>query len=252
MICLRSSRRLRTILGESSHRAILQRAVLHFVSTLWRVQIMRTLYACALVALVALVLSSSRASAQNLLANPGFEDPITFEGMTFIGSWEGFSGGAGASAANSTNGPRTGAMDLDLNIANVDNTFAGVFQDVPVAAGQAFTLIGWNRSPSNPLDLTAEVRIEWRNSASNTEVGRTPNLNPVPGVAYSQFSLNGTAPAGADLARVVYAIQTFTGGPTNNGEIFVDDMSLTTVPEPGTAMVLGLGALGALHRRRRA
>jgi hypothetical protein len=212
---------------------------------------MKTFHGLALAALAALALLPSRAGAQNLLANPGFEDPITYEGTDFIGSWEGFSGGAGSAAFNATTNPHGGTTHLDLNIANTDNTFAGVFQDVPVTAGQTLTLAGFDRTPSSPLDLTPEVRIEWRNAAG--EVARTANLDPQPGPAYAPFSLTATVPAGADLARVVYAIQTFTGGPTNNGEVFIDDLSLTVVPEPGTAAMalIALGAFAATRRHRR-
>src|SRR5580765_144641 len=86
---------------------------------------------CVLVALIMLVISASRASAVNLLANPGFESPVTADGPPFVGSWEAFNGGAGSSSNNSTTTPRTGAQDLLLNIVNTDNTFAGAFQDVP-------------------------------------------------------------------------------------------------------------------------
>jgi hypothetical protein len=209
-------------------------------------------FSCLAFVIGGLAVMPSRAGAQNLLANPGFEEPITYDGTTFVGSWEGFSGGAGAGAGNSSANPRSGTMNLDLNIANTDNTFAGVFQDVPgLTPGQTLTLSGWNRTPSSPLDLTPEVRIEWRNQSADVEVARTGNLNPAPGAAYGLFTLAGTVPAGADLARVVYAIQTFSPEPTNNGEVFVDDLSLTVVPEPGAAAVVGLGMLGALYRRRR-
>ena len=43
---------------------------------------------------------TERSTAQNLLVNPGFEDPITQDGPPFVGSWEGFNGSAGASASN--------------------------------------------------------------------------------------------------------------------------------------------------------
>jgi hypothetical protein len=55
------------------------------------------------------------------------------------------------------------------------------------------------------------------------------------------------------LARVVYAIQTFSGGPTNNGTVFVDDMSVVMIPEPASIALVGAGMLGlvAFRRRRR-
>jgi uncharacterized protein (TIGR03382 family) len=202
----------------------------------------------ALAALVLLVWAVPNASAQNRLANPGFEAPITFDGPPFVGSWEGFSGGPGASASNSTASPRSGTMNADLSIINSDNNFAGVFQDVIINPGDVVTFSGWNRTPSNPLDVGAEFRIEWRNSATNTEVGRTPNSNPAPTSAYTQFSLTATSPANADIARVVYAIQSFSPEPTNTGTVYLDDMSAT--PEP-TTMTLGLVGLSLAGLRRR-
>lgn len=209
---------------------------------------MKSLQTVALAALVAFAMFASRASAQNLLANPGFEDPITFDGPPFIGSWEGFNGGAGSSASNSTASPRTGAQNADLSITGVANTFAGVFQDVLVTAGQPLTVGGWQRTPG-AFDVVNEVRIEWRNSVSNTEISRTANQSPALTGQYAQFSYTFTAPAGADTARFVYAIQSFGGGAAHVGTVYLDDM-FATVPEPASLSLLGAGALLIIRRRR--
>jgi hypothetical protein len=204
----------------------------------------------AAAALMLVVLTGSRASAQNLFANPGFEDPITSDGPPFVGFWEGFSGGAGAFAANATTAPRSGAQHLELTINNTDNTFAGVFQDVVVTPGQAVTFSGFHSTPGALL-LDNEMRIEWRNSVTNTEVSRTPNIGPDPALnQYVPFQLDAVVPAGADLARVVYAIQTFSGDPANTGTIFIDDVSFVVVPEPASLGMLSLGAIGLIRRRR--
>lgn len=200
----------------------------------------------------ALLLSLTTSTFANLLVNPGFESPITQDGPPFVGFWEGFNGSAGSSAANSTLMPHTGAQSLRLNITSSDNSFAGAFQDVPgLSAGSSFTLDGWHVTTSSPLDLGVEVRIEWRNSVSNTEITRTPNLTTAPTGTYSLFNMTGLVPAGADTARIVYAIQTFGPEPSNTGTVYVDDMSFTVVPEPSSMALLSLGGLALLAYRRR-
>jgi hypothetical protein len=202
-------------------------------------------------------LAASQAAAANLLANPGFEDPVTADGYPFVGSWEAFNGGAGTSSNNSATTPRSGAMDLRLSIATTANTFAGAFQDVPnLNPGQVVTFSGFHMTPSNPLDLGSEIRIEWRtntnNDATSTEVSRTPNATPVATLnQYSPWSITAAVPAGAHVARVVYAIQTFGGGPTHNGIVFVDDTSVTAVPEPAALGLFGIAVVCVCGRRMR-
>jgi hypothetical protein len=188
---------------------------------------------------------ASRSAAQ-ILFDPGFEQPITSDGAPFVGSWEGFSGGAGASAGNSTLMPRSGAQHLNLSITSSNNNFAGVFQDVPVSAGLQYVFGGYHMTPSSPFDVGSEIRIEWRDAS--TEISRTPNFAPSLTGAYAPFSLTATAPVGAQFARVVYAIQSFGPEPTNTGTVYLDDLSF--VPEP-TSLTLLAGSALLLARRRR-
>jgi len=207
---------------------------------------MKRLVGCA----CALVLLAANQAAANLFVDPSFENQITHDGPPFVGLWEGFSAGAGSEAINGTVMPRTGTLHLALSIFGVNNAFAGAFQDIPVVAGTNYTFSGWHKTLSNPLDLGVEARIEWRNAGSNSEISRTPNLTTAPTSDYTQFSLAGLAPAGADLARVVYAIQTFGPEPTNTGTVFVDDVSFV-VPEPASACLAMAGFLGMIAARRR-
>lgn len=206
----------------------------------------------ALLAAVAVAAVGTSQANANLLANPGFEDPVTMDGAPFVGFWEAFSGGAGATSANGNISPRSGLQELDLGIDNTNNTFAGAFQDVPnLVAGWPVTFSGWHKTITDPFDVGVEIRIEWRNTAGNNEVSRTPNLVLVPTADYTQFSLPSIVPAGADTARVVYAIQSFGPEPTNTGFVLLDDMSFV-VPEPATAALFGLATLGlaCIYRRR--
>jgi len=201
-------------------------------------------------AVVGLALTASQASA-NLLANSSFEDPVTSNGAPFVGSWEAFTIGAGASSVNSTLMPRTGAQHLNASINGLDNAFTGVFQDVEgLVPGQTGVFSAWHKTTTNPLDLVVEMRIEWRKVGQAAEVSRTANFLPVPTSDYTKFSLSAAVPAGADTARVVYALQTFGGGPTNNGIVFVDDVSFV-VPEPATLGLFGATLISLIGMRRK-
>jgi len=154
-----------------------------------------------------------------------------------------------AQASNSADSPRTGAQSLKLVINGGANDFAGAFQDVAVTPGQQLTWSGFHRTSSSPLDVVSEIRIEWK-LADGGNNGATPNQLPVAPAQYTQFSMLGTAPANTAFARVVYAIQTFTDGASHTGTVYVDDASLTVVPEPASLSMIGLGALATLRRRR--
>ncbi len=199
-------------------------------------------------ALCAVALTAASACAgTNLFTNGGFEDPITMDGPPFVGFWEAFSGGPGASSANSSAMARSGVQSLELSIDNTANTFAGAFQDVNgLTAGQEVNFSMWHKSLLGAGGI--EIRIEWRDSVNDVEVSRTPNMVPTPGTDWEQFSLSAFVPAGADSARVVYAIQSFGG--VIDQLIYVDDASFTVVPAPGALALLGLGGLTATRRRR--
>ena len=56
-------------------------------------------------------------------------------------------------------------------------------------------------------------------------------------------------PVGADTARMVFVLQSFTG-PAGLNVAFLDDTSFSVVPLPG-ALILMLGALGSLSLFRK-
>ncbi len=212
----------------------------------------------SLVVAVAMAITAlgSQASAQNLFANPGFEDPVTSDGPPFVGFWEAVSGnfqgiGGSASSANGSVMPRTGDQHLDLNIVMDNAAFAGAFQDVSVSAGNIYTFSGWHKLLSGNSGGT-EIRIEWRSSTplpDGVEISRTMNLVVPTSSDYTQFSLTATAPVGADLARAVYAIQSFSGVGDQN--VLVDDTSFTCIPEPASVALLGVAGVALVGMRRR-
>jgi hypothetical protein len=204
--------------------------------------------------MVVVAVAASQAAAQNLLANPGFEDPVAEGPEPFSGRWQPFNGGAGTFSVGDGLMPKTGAGDLHLGITATNNSFAGAFQDVlGLSPGNIVNLGGWHKSASDPTGYVSELRIEWRNAT--TEISRTPNQNFVPTAVYSPFTQVYTVPAGTTIARVVYAIQTFSDvGTTNTADVFLDDMILTRIggiPEPATIALAGLAGLVLVTARRR-
>ncbi len=172
-------------------------------------------------------LPRSLCSAPNLVANAGFEDSITADGPPFVGLWQAFSEDDDEQtgpdvARTSTRVPRTGLKSLELGIDDKADSFAGVFQDVVVAAGQAINYSGWHLVEAGPASI--EIRIEWRDSNTNVEVDRTGDLAPTPGSDYEAFSLREVVPAGADIARIVYAIESIEAGTAPTQAVYVDDV----------------------------
>jgi hypothetical protein len=208
-----------------------------------------------LVAVAVVIATTGSFASANLLTNGGFEGaPIASGPPPFTGRWEPFSldgdqGAGGDLAFTSTSSPLSGVQHMQLEIVNTPNSFAGAFQDVSgLFPGQIGTFSGWSQDLGADAGGT-EIRIEWRDSVADSEISRTGNLVPalVPG-QYTPWSLTDTVPAGADSARVVYAIQSFGAGP--NQHINVDDTSFTIVPEP-TAALLALFGLAPVAIRRR-
>jgi hypothetical protein len=200
-------------------------------------------------ALGVLALGIAESQAAGVLTDPGFETPLVDDG-TGIGKWGPFNAGPPSSAITTTTNPRNGASHLQLAMGGTANLFAGVFQDVNVLGGDVITFSGFHAATNNaPTGI--EIRIEWRDSVGNAQISRTANFAPSPGTGYESFSLTDTAPAGADTARVVYALQSFGGSA--NSVVDVDDLSVTgsSVPEPSTSLLMSFCALGLVARRKR-
>ena len=202
---------------------------------------------CSFVSLGVAALAMPTAMGVGILVDPGFEDPLINNGQG-VGKWGPFNGGGPSFTNISTTNARSGSSHLNIGTGGAANNFAGVFQDLTVTPGEELTFSGFhaafNNSPSG-----IEIRFEWRDSGTNTEIGRTANFIPSPGSAYEPFSLTNTVPVGANTVRVVYAVQSFSGSVNTN--VHVDDVSMTSIPEPSSALLAGAGLLGLLARRRR-
>jgi len=211
---------------------------------------MKCLKVRALVALAALSFMAGSASAQNVLNNPGFEDP-TIDTGSALDNWFRFDNdGAGTTqvSAESTVMPRSGARHIDLSIVG-SNQFAGVFQLLgePVSPGQIVTFTGWHKAVDTPFNATVELKLEWQ-GMPNPPQNRVDVLTL--GADYEQFTHMGVAPAGTTGLVITYAISSFGAGQ-GDANVFVDDFAASIIPEPSTLGLLSLGALGLAGLRRR-
>lgn len=207
--------------------------------------------------LVIAVLLTSSANAQStveLFSNNDFEGPFGTGDVTEA-NWNSFAGGGAVGAGTNTSNPLSGLVHGQIEIAGEGNSFAGLQQETAVTVGDSYTFSFFGEQDAG-LDVGVEFRIEWRDAANveipGTRVDQGINFAGF-GTSYSQFSVSGTAPAGAVTGRAVIALQSFQGG--TQGLVRIDDTSFlgpaAAIPEPTALAMLGLGGLGLAVRRRR-
>jgi len=195
----------------------------------------------AAVAFVALAVGVQQANAQG---NPGFETvPAGGEG-----DWNTFAGGPGGVSQHSTLMPRSGTGHMDLQLGGV-NAFAGVYQPLGIVInpGDTVTFSGYHKSLVDPFNATREVKLEWTGAPQlRVDTFEIPT-------DYTEFSLQGVAPAGTTGLTVTYAISSFGAGQ-GEANVYIDDfnVAIQRIPEPASVMlgVLGLVGLAGFVRRR--
>jgi hypothetical protein len=142
-----------------------------------------------------------------------------------------------------TNGPATGHLQ----------------QDNPAVPNRNYVMTGWAGAEANALMAGAEFALEFLDSGNNVIGGSVLNLLPTLYVDngepfdYKQYTLSAISPALTTGVRVRASMIGATGNPLGGGQAFVvDDFSLQQIPEPASAMLLLVGALGlfGLARRR--
>jgi hypothetical protein len=214
-------------------------------------------------ALAAIACLAGTASAGgNFLNNAGFENDLGFD-FSNLSNWNGFFGGPAGTyleAFNTTGAtPRSGAKALVTTIRGVEGVtdgfgaFTGHVQFVSnIVVGATYEYSVWARA-NQSLNGIAEFRIEWQDS-NGLEISRNNvQISNLLTTQYQHFSLSDVAPIGAARAAVVVAVASpapFVPDPLADTSVAWDDASLTIVPAPAAAAVLGFAGLFAGRRRR--
>jgi hypothetical protein len=133
-----------------------------------------------------------------------------------------------------------------------------LYQDNPATAGQRYILKGWAGSESNYLG-GAEFALEFLDGAGGPIGGATidllaaglltPNGQPF---NYKQYTVSAIAPAGTVSVRSRASMINGLPNPAGGGQALVMDDFVLMIPEPATGAMLmvGLGALATLRRRK--
>jgi hypothetical protein len=212
----------------------------------------RTL-ACVISAILALFGTTVPTMAANMLANPGFENPVLVAGDTFgaVG-WTVFGGGT---------------YTIKLAPHSGDNAFktfgqtSGAFQDFPAAPGQLWEGSAWILNPSFDAMAGSQIataNIEWRDAGGGL-ISFLPSAPPITAATpqgnnaagYTLVNVTGIAPPLTSTARFVLLTGAFAG--PGGGAPFFDDASFGLVPEPAVLTLFGIATicLSAYRRRRR-
>ncbi len=192
------------------------------------------------------------ASAQNLLANDGFELPSITEGVETPGAqdWNAF--GAVFTQTDAVAPVLAGDQSLKMFGGT-----SGVFQDFPASEGQLWNggsfIINSSIDPMSGGQIAA-VNIEWIDAGGN-QIGFITNgadSTVLPIDEWTQRTITGTAPAGTATARFVLITGNFGGDPAG-GAPFYDQAFFELVPEPASAALVlgGLTLIGSRRRRAR-
>jgi len=214
-----------------------------------------------LVCLAISALAISTTSKANLLVDPGAEQELSAPNPnpTGLAGWS-FFGGA---AFLTTPLAHSGTNVIDEPGGGGGYSVPGAYQNIPITAGQSYTLSGWVYTPnllvSNSNDF-AILQMQFWNGAGysnanggavgvniGTPIGPGPTTVALPQGVWTFASVTAVAPAGSDEVSA-YGLNINADA---NAHFMFDDMSL--VPEPSTvAMALtGLFGLVAFAKRRR-
>jgi hypothetical protein len=198
------------------------------------------------------------AASANVVMNGGFEAGSGAD----ADNWGELSGPSGF-VGRSPSMPHSGGWAAYMAFDHVNNDPAGAAyfmeQNLPVGtitSGASYDLSFFAKVDStNFVGMDTFFQILWLDQDGSDGGGvRGEMLTSLIGLgineSYQEFSIDGLVAAdGADSLLIRFQISAGAVPDIANG-LSVDDVSLTAVPTPASALLLGLGGLTATRRRR--
>jgi choice-of-anchor C domain-containing protein len=202
-----------------------------------------------------------------LITNGSFESPVVpvggftsyASGSTLITGWTVVGAAGGVAVVNGTFAQECctfpaedGAQWLDLTGLN-SNSVEGVEQTIATTAGTSYTVSFWignTYDPNGIFGTTSTVDV-LMGGLSGSLLGAFTNSSTTPGtLVWQQFTTSFTASGSSTTLDFLNA------DPANDNSNGLDNVSVvangSSVPEPGTLSLLGIGILGLGLLRRRA
>ena len=206
---------------------------------------------------LSLLAVSAAPSSATVIANGGFETgDLASWGGNFLAST------VGAPGVGAQEGSFAAKLEGPINVAEVNQfvpaspgdvvTMSGyILTEATIPAGPSFGLfkIVFKNAANGDIPFDAGLVSIGGYNASFPGAESTPFLNnasPTNTWVFSQVQV--TAPAETVNVQLLALNVDFAGG---NNPIWFDGIQATVVPEPGSALLVGLGAIGLLGRRRR-